>query len=274
MGTINETTGITTAPVEAGDDASASATGTAVGEEAQATGENTAAFARRARATGQDATAIGAETLAPMMWNTVLGYNAGGVNNGANVTLVGRNALGTGDNAVVVGEGAEATAANATVVGWNAEATAQNALALGEGTTAAQPESVAIGDRDRTIAPGRGLVFEEGSAEETLTDLLLDGTEDAGDPLRYDLTIAGQTILAVRAEADGAGGIQNPDTFIPVDLTVDGPVTEVEDVITGDVEVTDGQSVLLRADAVSGDGEVEIDGDLVLTGEVKEGQTL
>lgn len=273
MGTINETTGITTAPVETGDDASASATGTAVGEEAQSTGENTAAYGLRAEATGQDATALGADTLAPSMWNTVVGYNAGGVNNGDNIALLGRNAVGTGDNTVAVGESAESLAVGATAIGFDSRAEAVNSIALGSGTTATVADAIAVGSRDREMAPDTSIVYAEGSDDEVLADLLLDGTEGAGDPLRYDFTIAGQTILAIRAEADGAGGIQNADTFIPVDLTVDGPTTEVEDVITGDVEVTDGQTALLRADAVN-EGQVEIDGDLVVTGEISENQTL
>lgn len=273
MGTINETTGITTAPVETGDDASASATGTAVGEEAEATAANTAAFGLRASATGQDATALGADAIAPSQWNTVVGYNAGGVNNGDNIALLGRNALGTGDNSVAVGESAEALAVGATALGFDSRAEAANSIAIGQGTVVATPDAVGVGDRDREIQLGRSLLYPGSSNTETLADMLLDGTENAGDPLRYDFRVGGETILAIRGEADGSGGVQNLDTFIPVDLTVDGPTTEVEDVITGDVEVTDGQTVLLRADAVN-DGQVEIDGDLVVTGEIKENQTL
>lgn len=274
MGTINETTGITTAPVETGDDAEASSTGTAVGEQAKATAANTSAYGRRAEASGQDATALGAETLAPSQWNTVVGYNAGGVNNGDNIALLGRNALGTGDNSVAVGESAEALAVGATALGFDSRAEAANSIAIGQGTTVSVADAVGVGDRDREIATGRSLLFEEAAGQETLADLLLDGGEAAGETLRYDLEIGGETLLAVRAEADGSGGVQNRDVFVPADLVVDGQTTEAENNITGDIEVTDGQTVLLRADAVNGTGEVEIDGDLVVTGEIKENQTL
>jgi len=274
MGTINEKAGITTAPVSTGDNSEASSSGTAVGENADSTGANSAAYGRGATATGQDASAIGAESLAPAQWNSVFGYNAGGVNNGDNVTLIGRNALGTGDNATAVGEMAEATAINATAVGWSAEAQANNSLALGAETVASIANAVAIGDRDRQIDAGRGLIYEAGSTIEDLIDLDVDPALAAGDPIRYDHKIDGQRVLSIRGEADGSGGAQNLSVYIPQDLFVDGQTTEVENVITGDVEVTDGSTVLLRADAGAADGRVEIDGDLVVTGEVSEGQTL
>jgi hypothetical protein len=274
MGTINETTGLTTSPVSTGDNSSASSTGTAVGEEADSTGANSVAYGRGATATGQDASAVGAESLAPAQWNSVFGYNAGGVNNGDNVTLIGRKAVGTGDNATAVGEMAEALAVNATAVGYNASAEADNSLALGAKTVASIANAVAIGDRDRQIDPGRGLVYEAGSTVEDLVDFEVDPSLAAGEDIRYDHTIDGQRVLSIRGEADGNGGAQNLSVYIPQDLFVDGQTTEVEDVITADVEVTDGNTVLLRADAEAADGRVEIDGDLVLTGEVKEGQTL
>lgn len=274
MGTINEQTGITTDPVSTGSNSTASESGTAVGENADSSGANSAAYGQGATATGQDASAIGAQALAPAQWNSVFGYNAGGVNNGDNVTLIGRNALGTGDNATAVGEMAEALAVNATAVGWNASAQADNSLALGAQTAATIANAVAIGDRDRQIDPGRGLIYQEGSAIEDLVDFEVDPDLAAGDPIRYDQKIDGQRVLSVRGEADGNGGAQNLSVLIPVDLFVDGQTTEVENVVTGDVAVEDGQLVLLRADATKADPQVEIDGDLIVTGEVKENQTL
>lgn len=295
MGTINEDSGVTTAPVSTGDNSSASRTGTAVGEEADSTGDNSAAYGRRSEASGQDASAFGGEALAPAQWNTVLGYNAGGTNNGDNIVIVGRNGIATGDNTVVVGENAEATAVSATAIGWNAEATAENATAIGEGTKADLPGAVAIGDRDYSVDPDRGLVYREGATNETLADLEVDPDLSAGDSIAYSLEIGGVELLRVRAESDGDGGVQNPNVFIPEDLTVDGETTEVEDVVTGSVVVEDGNdaaqfTVDATADPpvidvhgntldavariVGEGGTLEIDGDLVVSGEVSENQTL
>ena len=295
MGTINERTGLTTSPVSTGDDSSASSTGTAVGEQADSTGANSAAYGRRARATGQDASAIGAESLAPAQWNSVFGYNAGGVNNGDNVTLLGRNALGTGDNATAVGEMAEALAINATAVGWRASAEADNSLALGAETVASIADAVSIGDRDREIRPGRGLVYAEGSTVEQLADFEVDPDLDAGETVSYELAINGTSFIEVRAGADGSGGIQNPTVFVPQDFTVDGETTEVEDVLTGSVVVEDvNQVAQITLDAtmdpptidfhgnvagglarINPDGTaLEIDGDVEISGELSENQTL
>ncbi|MFW5896349.1 MAG: hypothetical protein ACOCUA_03095 [archaeon] len=295
MGTINEQAGLTTSPVSTGDNSTASSTGTAVGEEADSTGDNSAAYGRRAEASGQDASAFGAEALAPAQWNTVLGFNAGDSNNGDNVVIVGRNGLATGDNAVVVGENAEATAVSATAVGWGAEATAENATAIGEGTKATLPGAVAIGDRDYSVSPDRGLVYEEGAEVETLADLEVDSDLSEGDPVAYSLEIGGVELVRVRAEADGDGGVQNPNVFIPEDLTVDGETTEVEDVVTGSVVVEDGNGAAqFTVDAteepavidvhgntldavariVGEGGTLEIDGDLAVSGEISENQDL
>lgn len=103
------------------------------------------------------------------------------------------------------------------------------------------------------------------------SDLNGDGRLENADGTR-GITIRGENgdrLLEATGESDGTG----QQVFIPVDLLVDGETTEVEDVITGSVLVEDGNTVLLRANAVE-DDQVEIDGDLVLTGEVQENQTL
>ena len=77
----------------------------------------------------------------------------------------------------------------------------------------------------------------------------------------------------LRASSDEDGS--NPLVYVPVNLSVDGQTTEVEDVVTGDISVEDGSGfVLLSANAVDGSDVVEIDGDLVVTGEISENQTL
>lgn len=79
----------------------------------------------------------------------------------------------------------------------------------------------------------------------------------------------GEEVFRAESLDDGTG----QQVLIPVDLFVDGQTSEIEDVITGSLVAEDGNTVLFRADAVA-DDRVEIDGDLVVTGEISEGQTL
>jgi len=66
----------------------------------------------------------------------------------------------------------------------------------------------------------------------------------------------------------------NEQVFIPVDLLVQGQTLEADDSVVADLEVGDGNLVLLRADATAEPPVMEIDADLKLSGEVQEGQQL
>lgn len=294
MGRVNQR-GVTKDPLEAGSDASASDTGTAVGVQAEANGRDTLALGLLAAATAEDASALGARALAPNRWNTVLGRGAGGADNGANVTIVGRESGATGDNTTVVGETAEATADEATAVGRNASAQAAGSLALGFGSTATEPDAVAVGDRDREIDPGRGLIYQSGSTIERLANLVVDPGLNAGDEVSYDLAIGGEPFFRVKAESDGAGGIQNAVVTALKDLAVPGDTTEVQDVVTGSLSVEDGSGTaqflvdattspptldfkgvsVVNVSRLNAEGtSVDVDGNLNVTGEVSEGQSL
>ncbi len=294
MGRVNQR-GVTRDPLEAGADARATETGTAVGVETRAQGRDTTALGLLAAAVAEDATALGAKSDAASQWNTVIGREAGSDNNGANVTIVGRQGAATGDNATVVGEMASAESDDATAVGRMATAEAAGSMALGFGTTATEPNAVAVGDRDREIESGRGLVYQSGSTAETLADLVVDPDLAQGEAVSYELQVGGISMLRVEAEADGNGGVQSPSVFIPQDLGVTGDLRQVDDVVTGEVQAQDGSGTaqftadattspptinfhgndLDRVNRINAEGStLEIDGDVDISGEISENQTL
>lgn len=264
MPTINQALGIN--PLVAGLGARAVDGSTAIGVEARSDNRNATAIGRNAQALGPDTTAIGTETTAPTNWNTVIGYEAGSFENGENVVIIGRKAEAQGNNGVAVGETARANGADATALGRNADAlspqsfaagfdssaTAEGAIAIGEGTSNTVPDSVDIGPRDYVVSDGNSLTYPAGTGTQTLLEKPTDGSQTAGAPVGYTLSVGGQTVVEVFAEADGAGGVQNARLEVPVSLAVEGDTTQVDDVVTGDILVEDGSQVTqFRLDATA-----------------------
>lgn len=194
---------------------------------------------------------------------------------------------------VELGTGSSA-ATDSTAVGVNAVSSETGAVAIGDGTEADRADTATFGDRDIELADGRKIVFPPDQGVQTLLDLLIQDAP-AGESHSAAMKIAGSEILRVGAEADGNGGIQNGVVTIPVDLAVSGDTTEIEDVITGAVEIEDGSGAtqfLLDAtqsppvidfggnnadglDRINpSGGTLQIDGDLTISGEITEGSAL
>jgi len=282
---------LTQDPVNLGAGADSSGTdATAVGVNAVANNRNALAVGESAEATGADATALGGDSTAPANWNTAVGYDAGSANNGENVVVVGRKAEAQGDNSVAVGEvarangldsaafgrAADALAEDATAVGRLAEATgigstaigrgaiasADNSTAVGEGVVVDIPDTFGFGDQNIQLLDTRSVLYPDGVGAQTLVDKVADGTQADGTPIGYALQVDGTVLQTVYAESDGAGGIQNARIDIPVDLSVTGSTTEVDDVVTGDVLIEDGSGTeQFRFDATANPPRADLSGN-------------
>jgi hypothetical protein len=126
-----------------GADALAVLGGTAVGNQAQATGRDSVAIGKEAKAYGYKSITIGEDSTSV----------------GAFTTVVGNDAHATGDEAVALGADAVAEGDTSVALGADAEASGENSVALGAGSVADRDNNVSVGSEgaERTIsnvAPG------------------------------------------------------------------------------------------------------------------------
>jgi hypothetical protein len=115
-------------------------------------------------------------------------------------------------------------------------------------------------------------------------------TASDGEQQSAEFEIGGQVIARVQADGDGAGGTKNETFYVPVDLTVAGQSTELEDVATGKLVVENGGQVFVvdattspptidfKSNTVddidtinTNGGTLTVDGDLDVTGQINEG---
>jgi len=244
-----------------------------VGRKAEAQGNNAVAVGEIARATGNRATAVGrgADALAV----NASAFGQGVVASAIDASAYGQGSAATAEAATAFGQGAVADAPNATALGVDATATADGALALGRDTTVAQVNTFGFGPRDFEIDAGNTVVYPVGTGQQVLVDKPQDGSQPAGDPIGYQLAIAGTTIAEMYAESDGAGDVQNPRLDIPVNLTVDGQTTQVDDVVTADITIEDGGGVeQFRFDATADPKVADFHDNRVSNFGLKAGETL
>ena len=157
-----DTIAIGTSSVASGDNgvavgrlANATSWATAIGNEAKATSDDTAALGNGANATAQDATALGAHTNATARSSIAIGASAsadsGGSTTRANATARNAIAIGgsnaSGINAVAIG-GANAYTNNSIAIGENANITGTGglgAVAIGNASIVSADYGVALG---------------------------------------------------------------------------------------------------------------------------------
>jgi hypothetical protein len=144
---------------------------------------------------------------------------------------------------VKIGEGATANGADATALGVNAAADGDRSVAVGEDTTEDQADRFSMGDRDISMADARSLLYVDDPGQQKLLDATVTATPAAGTLQAFGVSMDGTRLINFQAEADGAGGIQNPLVNIPVSLAVAGDTTRVDDVVTGDITIEDGAQV-------------------------------
>lgn len=129
---------------------------TAVGDNSQATGNDSSAFGSFARATGTAATAVGRSTLASGLDSIAVGYSA--TASGTNSIAMGARADATGTGSVAIGgdttdgdtDGAQATAYGAIAIGADTVASVQDTIAIGRGASATGDNGLSVGDAAAT----------------------------------------------------------------------------------------------------------------------------
>ena len=181
---------------------------------------------------------------------------------------------------IAIGEDATSTGQSAVAIGPQTLASGEASVGIGASTEVATAFAFAFGDRDVLLDPNREIRPADDAADVTFSNVQSTAAATSGDLVGYTLDVGGQTVLSVRADADGSGGVTNPRALIPVDLSVSGSTTAVDTEVTGVVDLQDGASTsqfLLDATAsppladwqgnpLSNVGEASVDalsGDLV-----------
>ena len=215
------------------------------GNDVVSVGENTRANADNATAVGKAAAALAKNASVFGQGSTVSGESSTLVGQGISSTVddavgVGFDITLTGSRGTVVGSSATVSAPDAVAIGRNATASGSSSVAIGEGTTVSKDNTYGVGDRNIFVAPGRSLLLGDDAGEEVLVDMDITSAPAQGTAQSYSLHLDGQEMLTIDGEADGAGGIQNERVKIPVDLTVAGGTTSVDEFVTGTTTVEDG----------------------------------
>lgn len=141
---------------------------------------------------------------------------------------------------VALGVGASSGAQGAVAIGSNASASGASSVAIGESTSVAAANAFAFGDRDVLLDPNREIRVPDDAADVTFGNVQSTANATSGDLVGYTLDVGGQTVLSVRADADGSGGVTNPRALIPTDLSVNGSTVATDTSVTGVVDVQDG----------------------------------
>lgn len=138
-----------------------------------------------------------------------------------------------------IGVGARAEAEDAVAVGNNAVAGAEGSVAFGPSTEVAEAFVFAFGDRDLLLDPDSEIRLRDNSPSLTLANTHSTDEVDSGKTIGYSFDVGGETVLDVRADADGEGGVENARVVIPGDLTVDGEKQSGDTSISSVVDVQD-----------------------------------
>ncbi|MCH4167446.1 MAG: S-layer homology domain-containing protein [Megasphaera sp.] len=135
-----------------GTGAQAHPSSSAYGENAKATGSNTAAFGWNTEATQAGAVAYGYNTKAKGTFSSAFGFQANATGN--NATALGTEASAAGTSATATGDGASAKGNVSSAYGWLAKATGVSSSAYGESSHATAEFSSAYGSG--SVASGSG----------------------------------------------------------------------------------------------------------------------
>ncbi|MFR9680545.1 ESPR-type extended signal peptide-containing protein [Acinetobacter sp. SEK570] len=131
---------------------------TAVGVQANATGDFSSAYGMTSKATGDASAAFGVQANATGLGAVAFGAVAQATGNGS--AALGVNATASANNATAIGSGnskavaARATAVGATAVGNLSLASGVGAAAIGRNTRASGDRSIALGDGSQSTANG------------------------------------------------------------------------------------------------------------------------
>lgn len=213
----------------------ARATGTnsvAFGTDSVATGENTVAIGNDAEASGDSAIAIGDSSRAISDLDTAVGDDAEATGGGG--TAVGQNATVAGTNAVGLGSSSVATDNNSIAVGVSAAVSSSggnSGIAIGNSTTVSHSASVVIGAAASSSATNE-LTFGNPSTFHFSAARI--GAAANGQIFRFSVTRAELTTIAAAAFTDTA--IQIPANAVVYGVSV-RVVTVIPTAATFDVGV-------------------------------------
>jgi len=157
-----------------------------------------------------------------------------------------RNPVRGGQRSVVefsdghaIGVGAVSEAPAAQAIGPGTIASAEGSIALGPSTEVQEAFVFAFGDRDLLLDPNREIRVRDNAPNITLANTNSTDEVEAGKTIGYTLDVGGVTVLDVRADSDGEGGVTSPRVVIPGDLTVDGDKQSGETSISSTIDVQD-----------------------------------
>lgn len=246
---------------------------TAIGRGTEALQSGSSVFGQGSTVDGTDATVVGQGVTVNV--DDAISVGSGVTVTGQRSTVIGTNASVTSQDGIAVGESAEATADSATAIGKGSSASGVNSLAVGVDTTVTQDDTYGFGDRNLNLPQNRSLLYPKNSGIQTLVDLPVDSQAPQGERQEYTFEVGGDDLLIVRAESDGSGGIQNQVVVIPDDLSVAGSVTEVDDVITGDIDIRDGSSQSqFRVDATQSPPLIDLFNNRVINFGIRSGESI
>nr|WP_255581998.1 YadA-like family protein [Cupriavidus sp. AU9028] len=198
-----------------GADSLANLSGTAVGAQSVATGQNSTAVGRSASATGTRSLAMGLQSNSAAEQATAIGYQASA--SALNAVAMGTSAVANSENAVAIGTNATATGGRAVAIGFGNTANGNGAVAIGDPSTATGDGAVAQGmDNTATgngsIAMGNTNMVGGGGQAVGVAGTPAQGAVGIG----YQNTVVGQGSVAIgnTSSALAAGAVALGDTAV------------------------------------------------------------
>lgn len=152
----------------------------------------------------------------------------------------GQGSQSDSQEGIAIGEDATSTGQSAVAFGPQTLASGESSVAIGQSTEVAEAFAFAFGDRDVLLDPNREIRPQDDAADLTLANVQSTANATSGDLVGYTFDVGGQTVLSIRADADGDGGVTSPRAVIPTNLTVDGQTAAADTSVTGVVDVQDG----------------------------------
>jgi len=166
-----------------------------------------------------DSVVIGSGAQSSLSDNVIIGSNAQPADGSkTRVTAIGSDASAARDS-VAIGHRAFTNVDETISIGSNSSATSSHAIALGHNVTASVQDAIAI----RSNATLR---YPDNPGVQQAIDFTVDSAPTAGTEQSYSFDIDGSPIATVSAEADGAGGIQNPELQFKSDGIVKAVLTQ------------------------------------------------
>ena len=211
----------------------------AIGENAIANGDRSTVVGKATEVTADNASAFGQGSTVQGIGATVVGQDVDVEDDYA--TAVGTNLTASAPGATAVGRGSVATAEDSTAVGRGAEANGVNSLAIGKGSVVNQDDTYSFGDRNIRLPIGKSFLYPENPGPQSIVNIPITDDANDGDPQGYSFDIAGNSIIEIAAEADGAGGIKNEVARIRASFDLRGGGDDIADIITGNISIRDSE---------------------------------